>query len=81
MPICPQVNVIKMLTLCRLRRVFLYQLLLSVVDGVLVEADVCGDDDCMVISFWSLPLTTKNDTDTILILLGTDVSFSAITFL
>ena len=40
-----------------------------------------GDDDCMVISFWSLPLTTKNDTDTILILLGTDVSFSAITFL
>ena len=56
---------------------------LSVVDGVLVEADVwlrrcfffflsslkndegSGADDCMVISFWSLPLTTKNDTDTI----------------
>lgn len=40
-----------------------------------------GDDDCMVISFWLLPLTTKNDTDAILISLGTEVSFLAITFL
>ena len=40
-----------------------------------------GDDDCMVISFLSLPLTTKNDTDAILISLGTEVIFLAITFL
>ena len=30
-----------------------------------------GDADYMVISFWSLPLKTKNDTDAILISLGT----------
>ena len=30
-----------------------------------------GGADCMIIRFWSLPLTTKNDTDAILVLLGT----------
>ena len=44
MPICLQVNVKKMLTLCRSRRVLIavsaVATVLSVVDGVLVEADV-----------------------------------------